>query len=36
MNAFELSERIASRLDEDDLPYAIGRALALSCSLTFS
>jgi hypothetical protein len=30
MNAFELSEHIAKRLDEDDLPYAIGGALALT------
>ncbi len=28
MNAFELSEHIAARLDEDGLPYAIGGALA--------
>jgi len=26
MNAFELSEHIAKRLDEDALPYAIGGA----------
>jgi len=30
MNAFELSEHIAKRLDEDGLPYAIGGALALT------
>ena len=30
MNAFELSEHIAARLDEDGLPYAIGGALALT------
>lgn len=30
MNAFELSEHIAKRLDEDELPYAIGGALALT------
>jgi hypothetical protein len=30
MNAFELSEHIARRLDEDELPYAIGGALALT------
>jgi hypothetical protein len=30
MNAYELSEHIAKRLDEDDLPYAIGGALALT------
>ena len=30
MNAFDLSEHIAKRLDEDDLPYAIGGALALT------
>lgn len=30
MNAFELSEHIAARLDEDELPYAIGGALALT------
>lgn len=30
MNAFELSQRIAARLDEDQLEYAIGGALALT------
>jgi len=30
MNAFELAEHIALRLDEDGLPYAIGGALALT------
>jgi hypothetical protein len=30
MNAFELSEHIAKRLDEEELPYAIGGALALT------
>src|SRR5262245_2904861 len=30
MNAFELSEHIAARLDEDELEYAIGGALALT------
>jgi hypothetical protein len=30
MTAFELSARIAKRLDEDGLPYAIGGALALT------
>jgi hypothetical protein len=30
MNAFELSEHIAARLDEDQLEYAIGGALALT------
>ena len=30
MNAFEVSEYIAARLDEDGLPYAIGGALALT------
>lgn len=30
MNAFDLSAHIAKRLDEDELPYAIGGALALT------
>ena len=30
MNAFELAEHLAARLDEDRLPYAIGGALALT------
>jgi hypothetical protein len=30
MNAFEVAEHIAQRLDEDGLPYAIGGALALT------
>jgi hypothetical protein len=30
MNAFEISEHIAARLDEDGLAYAIGGALALT------
>jgi len=30
MNAFELSQHIAARLDEDQLEYAIGGALALT------
>jgi hypothetical protein len=30
MNPFALSEHIAKRLDEDELPYAIGGALALT------
>jgi hypothetical protein len=30
MNAFELSRHIAARLEEDQLEYAIGGALALT------
>jgi hypothetical protein len=30
MNAFELSQHIAARLEEDGLEYAIGGALALT------
>ena len=30
MNAFELSQHIAARLEEDELEYAIGGALALT------
>jgi hypothetical protein len=30
MNAFELSQHIAARLEEDQLEYAIGGALALT------
>jgi hypothetical protein len=30
MNAFEVAQHIAQRLDEDGLPYAIGGALALT------